>query len=129
MVGIFKVDDCTDSVTLVNHPPDPLPPPTQSRLTASQQQIDVSLETSQNGELANESEQPEQQSQSEPSEQLPPAQPDLSSACGRDTTFAPTLESTVITKPVQEEVSEVAPNTNTSELSMKSQSTLTTINA
>ncbi|XP_017857516.1 PREDICTED: structural maintenance of chromosomes protein 4 [Drosophila arizonae] len=129
LVGIFKVDDCTDSVTLVNHPPDPLPPPTQSRLTASQQQIDVSLETSQNGELANESEQPEQQSQSEPPEQLPPTQPDLSRACGRDTTFAPTLESTVITQPVQEEVNEVAPNTNTSELSMKSQSTLTTINA
>lgn len=125
LVGIFKVDDCTDSVTLVNHPPDPLPPSTQSHVTTSQQ-IDLTLDTAQNGE-EKESEQTEQSDQLPPlqSEQLSVMHSDLSRACGRDTTFAPPLESTVITQPVQQELSEVV--ASPSELSI--QSPLATINA
>ncbi|KAH8409526.1 hypothetical protein KR222_007722, partial [Zaprionus bogoriensis] len=77
LVGIYKVDDCTDSITLVNQPPPSLPP--AATVTASQRVTfapslqDATL----NGEQT--------LMESQETTQLRP---------GRDTTFAPALEST-----------------------------------
>lgn len=96
LVGIYKVDDCTDSITLVNHPPPPLPPPSQLQrldFTDSNGGGDHTLVTL-------------QQTQVEPSEPQPPPptqqrmSAEMSRLCGRETTFAPSLESTVLSQVV-----------------------------
>lgn len=96
LVGIYKVDDCTDSITLVNHPPPPLPPPSQLQPTDFNQS---------NGEGDNTLVM-QQETQAEPSEPEPepPTQQrmsaEVSRLCGRETTFAPNLESTVLSQVV-----------------------------
>lgn len=95
LVGIYKVDDCTDSITLVNHPPPPLPLPSQP------QRLDF---TQSNGGGDNTLVM-QQETQGEPSEpQPPPTQQrmsaEMSRLCGRETTFAPRLESTVLSQVV-----------------------------
>ncbi|XP_023033917.2 structural maintenance of chromosomes protein 4 isoform X2 [Drosophila willistoni] len=73
LVGIYKVDDCTDSVTVLNHPPQlPTQQPRVNTLDAT-----ASMETSTE-------KQPEEEAQ-------PPTQ-----VTGRDTTFAPSTESTQV---------------------------------
>ncbi|KAH8263252.1 hypothetical protein KR044_006476, partial [Drosophila immigrans] len=81
LVGIYKVDDCTDSVTLVNHPPEPMPPATQPHLMVTQPPSEDSVRITINGE-----------NQTQMQKQLIS---EFSRLCGRDTTFAPTVESTV----------------------------------
>ncbi|XP_030555676.1 structural maintenance of chromosomes protein 4 [Drosophila novamexicana] len=113
LVGIYKVDDCTDSVTLVNHPPDPLPPPTQPRIPVTQME-DVTLRpAAPNGELE------ATQQQLEATQQQLQAEIE-SRMCGRDTTFAPRLESTAIAHVVQEEISVNEVAAGASELSIQS---------
>ncbi|XP_034472358.1 structural maintenance of chromosomes protein 4 isoform X2 [Drosophila innubila] len=96
LVGIYKVDDCTDSITLVNHPPDALPPATQSRIAVNQTQ-DETMRPTINGD-----------SQSQPINQRPTE--NFRSVGGAEATFAPQLESTAVNQIVEE----------TSELSVSS---------
>lgn len=90
LVGIYKVDDCTDSITLVNHPPPPLPPPSQP------QRMDF---TQSNGGGDNTLVM-QQETQAEPSETQQRMSAEMSRLCGRETTFAPNLESTVFSQVV-----------------------------
>ncbi|KAH8377378.1 hypothetical protein KR093_005173, partial [Drosophila rubida] len=106
LVGIYKVDDCTDSVTLVNHPPEQMPPATQPPATqspamqspATQPPLVVGKPTSEDTvHITINGENPAQELLSE-----------ISRLCGRDTTFAPPLESTVLSQIVSAANSEVA---------------------
>ncbi|KAH8392298.1 hypothetical protein KR215_005479, partial [Drosophila sulfurigaster] len=81
LVGIYKVDDCTDSVTLKNRPPKPLPP--ASQITQSQHEDTVRI-TINGGE-----------NQTQVRQEL---LTEISRLCGRETTFAPPLESTVFSQ-------------------------------
>ncbi|KAH8413188.1 hypothetical protein KR009_008686 [Drosophila setifemur] len=87
LVGIYKVSDCTDSITLLNNPPQ-LPSP-QHRMPVSQML---------SGTLAQDSTMMPQNEQSLfPDTQAmpaPPTQPTIQP--GRETTFAPTIDSTGI---------------------------------
>lgn len=86
LVGIYKVDDCTDSVTLVNHPPDALPPATQPHISLTQP-ADETMRPTINGE-----------SQPQP---LRPTD-NFRSVGGAEATFAPHLESTALSLAVEE---------------------------
>lgn len=90
LVGIYKVEDCTDSLTLVNHPPPPLPPASQTQRVTFTQSPDATVA---NGEItANRL----QETQVDPQRMIT----EISRLCSRDTTFAPNLESTVLSQVV-----------------------------
>lgn len=90
LVGIYKVNDCTDSCTLLNHPPQ-LPTSTstqQSRMPAFSQlaggtiaQDTIMMAENEENHLPESQPQPTQMSQD---------------VCGRETTFAPPIDSTGI---------------------------------
>lgn len=50
LVGIYKVDDCTESITLVNYQHDPLPAATQPRIPLTQPSVDDTMRPTINGE-------------------------------------------------------------------------------
>lgn len=91
LVGIYKVDDCTDSITLVNHPPPPLPPSSQTQRVGFTQSPDATLV---NGEITVRQ---QEETQVEPQQHMIA---EISRLCGRETTFAPNLESTVLSQVV-----------------------------
>ncbi|KAH8269369.1 hypothetical protein KR018_008395, partial [Drosophila ironensis] len=114
LVGIYKVSDCTESITVHNHPPQL--PPQQPRITASQSMSDKTL-------LSNDTLAPENDEKREP--QSPENQRYLEAetqVAGRETTFAPPLESTGIndtqalrpSEPVGRETTFLPPSESTS---------------
>ncbi|KAH8362632.1 hypothetical protein KR200_002539 [Drosophila serrata] len=100
LVGIYKVNDCTDSCTLLNHPPQ-LPSGTQhSRMLSTTNSQDSLI-------------MPENDENQLPESQPRPSQPLSQSSQpipGRETTFAPPLDSTGINdtqappRPSQEQI-------------------------
>lgn len=88
LVGIYKVSDCTDSITMLNYPPTL---PTQSPVVANSQYVGGTIEGDNTIAAENQDDTPTKKSQSPPSEQIVR----LISELGRDTKFAPPLESTV----------------------------------
>lgn len=83
LVGIYKVSDCTDSITLLNHPPQLA---TQQPTVASNVTLDDTLRPEND-------EDKEPESQARPSEVENPPEKETG---GRETTFAPPMDSTGI---------------------------------
>lgn len=101
LVGIYKVDDCTDSITLVNHPPAPLPPPSQTQPVNFTQPPDatmgnVTLRQQVKTLMQQEKTLMEQEETFRQQEDPKNMFAEISRLCGRETTFAPNLESTVM---------------------------------
>ncbi|KMY90563.1 structural maintenance of chromosomes protein 4 [Drosophila simulans] len=106
LVGIYKVSDCTDSITMLNYPPTL---PTQSPVVANSQYVGGTIEGDNTIAGENQDDTPRaEESQAPPSEQIVR----LIGELGRDTTFAPPLESTardtILAQNVEQAATEVA---------------------